>query len=375
MPISYKSAAEQIDALRRPDEPRELAIHRWVWSRMAAADDRVVCSPWWEQTLDAFYRSGKTTLCAAVAYQGGKSRTMAACIAGLTIANQTKALAGDSLKSAIVSANLPEAGQRRDGISAALKSLGFARLDRYSEAEGLREGEYAVQGSPGGRTSIKFNDLAGNTTEIATGPNTAEFTGFQSITFGLDEFGLYPHDQAPKILENAVARFTSYQGAKLFIISRPYADDCPMSKICSIGDNDDRVVARVGVEGARADTDAKAMLRAFFELRATEARSPVERRNYAAWAIDPRIQSGAAPEDWRIPTWVARGLKGQAAGGVDVIKLWLAQLGSSIGNDALDRFLSAHAALPCEAGESLLFDPLMIDRAINKGLDDSPLFV
>lgn len=340
-----------------PDDPPQVGQCLWLHNKLAEfSGNTLVFTPWWRETLLEYYRSGKITLVAGVGYRGFKSSEMALAAIQSAIFKTQKNIVGSACKVAIVSVNISESGQRNSQLQEYLKAFGYSQIERYSDAVGLGKNEYhRGGGQPGQPFAIKLIDGADNLIEIVAGPNNMGFTGFGSPCIVLDEFGQWP-EGANQFLINAVARFSGYQDPHLLIMSRPYGSACPLTELAKDGDNDSRMVARLGVFGAQRDAECRAELKRFFEARARGESSAAWRARYTQWAIDARLQRPFEANAWQIPTWVAAQK--------DVLDLWTQALAGAKGEDALEFFFSAFGCMPSAAGTNKLFMPAAIRACV-----------
>lgn len=343
-----------------PDDPPQVGQCLWLHNKLAEfSGNTLVFTPWWRETLLEYYRSGKITLVAGVGYRGFKSSEMALAAIQSALFKNQKNIVGSACKIAIVSVNISESGQRNSQLQEYLKALGYSQIDRYSDAVGLTKNEYhRGGGQPGQPFAIKLIDGADNLIEIVAGPNNMGFTGFGSPCIVLDEFGQWP-EGANQFLINAVARFSGYQDPHLLIMSRPYGSACPLTELAKDGDNDSRMIARLGVLGAQRDAECRAELKRFFEARARGESSAAWRARYTQWAMDARLQRPFDASAWQIPTWVAAQK--------DVLDLWIQALAGAKGEDALEFFFSAFGCMPSAAGTNKLFMPSAIRACVETG--------
>lgn len=359
MPIDLEKARAEARELA-PDDPPQVGQCLWLHNKLSEfSGNTLVFTPWWRETLIEYYRSGKITLVAGVGYRGFKSSEMALAAIQSAIFKTQKNIVGSACKIAIVSVNISESGQRNSQLQEYLKALGYSQIDRYSDAVGLSKNEYhRGGGQPGQPFAIKLIDGADNLIEIVAGPNNMGFTGFGSPCIVLDEFGQWP-DGANQFLINAVARFSGYQDPHLLIMSRPYGSACPLTELAKDGDNDSRMIARLGVFGAQRDAECRAELKRFFEARARGESSAAWRARYTQWAMDARLQRPFDASAWQIPTWVAAQK--------DVLDLWIQALAGARGEDALEFFFSAFGCMPSAAGTNKLFVPTAIRACVETG--------
>lgn len=304
--------------------------------------------------MAAGYRSRKSSAMCIAAIQSGIFRTQKNPPIG-------------AFKIAIVSVKFGESTQRNKSIQELLKWIGYKQLDKLYETDGIPADYYHRSG--GGLNqpfSIKFTDGSGDLCNIETGSNSIDFTGFGSNCIVFDEFGLWDGD-AHGVLANAIARFAGFERPRLYIMSTPHGEACPMTEMAKAGDNDARFVARVGEKGAARDREVRAELKAFLEARAAGEASVALKARYGRWAADPRLLKPYAADDWRIPSWVA-------VPSYSIVDLFTQSLAAATSNadkkrqgDALDYLFSAFGAQPLNAGTSALFDPVMVDLALARG--------
>lgn len=127
---------------RRGTPPRPHAEE--ILARFDEVDRQLVAagfpptSPWWRETFEAFYRSGKRQLVARVGRRGGKSSSFSRLAVVEALYGDHQVPPGDTGVVAIVSTDRQEAASRLTTIQAILDALGVAYAPWGDGAIGIR---------------------------------------------------------------------------------------------------------------------------------------------------------------------------------------------------------------------------------------------
>jgi hypothetical protein len=162
----------------------------------------------------------------------------------------------------IMSANMSEADDRFDTIVQVLSSCGLTDLtgNRQSEAEGFQR-----SGGGSGARVISLRDAQGYKVEFRVyAASISGAAGFTGIAGFCDEVDLWGKETganpAKRVFDVLRARYTTQPTAKIHVMSASYHPESEHASMIAEGDTPLQRVARLGVEGAAIDTEARARL-------------------------------------------------------------------------------------------------------------------
>lgn len=299
---------------RRGDEPEEWGRFLVVDAALQAAGEPPI-SRWWRETYLDFFRSGKTTFCAGKGQRAAGSTTClrVGCLPEILVGSYT--MASVSLPAwPIVSVDDNEASNRVSDLQGFLRKLGLKELPRRTknaEKIGIGPGEFVIVGGH----DIHLLDCDGNPTKIAvTTRSVGGVSGFTGRSALCDEVDLWDarakisgdKPVAESVIQILAGRGVRQGSTKLYMLSRLFDVDGPLSSRCSDGDNEERYIVRQGEYGAELDVRARAWLKGHFQELAIKTNGP-RRREYEQAAEDPRLSENGNPWSYELPTWVCFG--------------------------------------------------------------------
>jgi len=189
----------------------------------------------------------------------------------------------------VMSSNMTEADDRFDTIVQVLSACGLTDLTgiRQPEAEGF-------QRAGGGSSArvISLRDAQGYKVEFRIYPaSISGAAGFTGIAGFCDEVDLWGKEAganpAKRVFEVLLARYATQPTAKLHVMSASYHRDSEHASMIAAGDTPLQRVARLGVDGAAKDTEARATLAVAIGSR------------------DPMLLTPSDPKSTDIPCWVS----------------------------------------------------------------------
>lgn len=350
-------------ACRGKGWPEEWGWFRWLERRIGLPGvGAPPVSRWWGWALREFWVSGKPELAALVGMRGTKSHTMCRVAVAEALFRERKPVLGTDLVWGIYSCDMHEANGRASTLTALLGALGFSEATTRATVE---SGSYFRAGGSG-RSSISTYDVTGNPIEFRISPATSGgASGYTGIGITCDELDLWKggdgNSNAAEVLSVLGPRLFGQTGARMYRISAPFSETSPHTRDVRQGDNDAQHVARLGVDGAKRDDAAREALALMFEDRARGSGKRGERERYGSYASDARLREKASPDDYRIPTWVAR--DGDLAEVMRDCWMRAAKDAGADGSDPLALLFARFGARPYGATGSRLIDPMLIDRA------------
>lgn len=189
----------------------------------------------------------------------------------------------------VMSSNMSEADDRFDTIVQILSACGLTDLTgiRQPEAEGFQRG-----GGGNSARVISLRDAQGYKVEFRIYPaSISGAAGFTGIAGFCDEVDLWGKEAganpAKRVFEVLLARYATQPTAKLHVMSASYHRDSEHASMIAAGDTPLQRVARLGVDGAAKDTEARARLAVAIGSR------------------DPLLLTPADPKSTDIPCWVS----------------------------------------------------------------------
>lgn len=189
----------------------------------------------------------------------------------------------------VMSSNMSEADDRFDTIVQVLSACGLTDLTGRRQPE-----EEGFQRSGGGSSArvISLRDAQGYKVEFRIYPATVSgAAGFTGIAGFCDEVDLWGKEAganpAKRVFEVLLARYATQPTAKLHVMSASYHHDSEHASMIAAGDTTLQRVARLGEEGAKKDTEARATLAV------------------AIGSQDPLLLTPSDPKSTDIPCWVS----------------------------------------------------------------------
>ncbi len=189
----------------------------------------------------------------------------------------------------VMSANMSEADDRFDTIVQVLSACGMTDLTGIRRPE-----EEGFQRSGGGSTArvISLRDAEDQPVEFRIYPasisGAAGFTGIAGLCDEVDLWGKEAGaNPAKRVFEVLFARQATQPTAKLHVMSASYHPESEHAAMIAAGDTPLQRVARLGVDGAAKDTEARARLAVAIGSR------------------DPLLLTPADPKSTDIPCWVS----------------------------------------------------------------------
>lgn len=244
--------------------------------------------PQWLWHFSEFYNSQKMLDVGRFGLRAAKSDSCCRAIAAEVLLTQRRLEPGVVGVCPVMSQNMREADDRFDTLVQVLTACGIADLT------GTRSKEDGFQRSGGGNNArvIALRDGDGHPVEFRIYPaSVAGAAGFTGIAGFCDEVDLWGKEQganpARKVFEILLSRYATQPTAKLHVMSASYHHESEHAKMVALGDTTLQRVARLGVEGARKDTEARARLAILIN------------------SSDPLLLTPSLPESTDIPCWVS----------------------------------------------------------------------
>lgn len=291
------------------DMPGETPEERWaafVEKKLIEAGEPPF-APWWRGARSGFWRSSRTVEVACKANRaGGTHHTVLQCAVPQCVFRERHAVADTQLAWANSSATLALANDSIALFKTGMRALGYREVKSRSkdEVKRISPGEFfARDGSTAMPGSVEFLDISGNRCEYRSSvASKAGLSGFTGIGFTADEVGLWKGEaeKPGDVLELGLSRLKGQAGARAHLISRSFTADDHLYRMALRGSNEALHVHCLGIEGARADEEARAALGA--HLRAL---AQLGDRAARLCADDPRLTEEADPDSVVIPAWAA----------------------------------------------------------------------
>ncbi len=262
---------------------------RWVEKKCIAAG-RHALDPQWRWHLDEFYASGKKVDVGRFGLRAAKSDSICYSLVAevlLVLRTLEPGLIGVC---PIISRNITEANDRTDTIVAILSACGLPDMSgkRVDDPSGF----YRSGGGTQARV-ISLQDSQGHPVEFRIYPaSIAAAAGFTAIAGFADEVDLWGRDgltnPAQRVFQILYTRYTTQPQAKLHVMSATYHGPSTFhARMIAAGDTPLQYVARLGVDGARRDDEARARLASIIG------------------SDDPLLLAKADPNSTDIPSWVS----------------------------------------------------------------------
>lgn len=307
-----------------------------IEARFAARPGAHGFSPFWRETLSAYYVSGKPTLLACVGRGGGKSDTQTAVVVTECLFAPRSVPPGETWIWPYLSKDMPEANNKVGPLEAALAAVGLGNSD------------LKIHRRKDGRSEVGFEDANGNAIEVRVYPNTKDALRGPTLCGATDdEEAFWRADRdlgtstADDVLDAMAGAFRGDAKEKKHLrISSANSPESTLMHDITNGDDDLHFVARLG-RFVREAVDG-------FELVASKLVS--EGRHDDARMIRDWASSLTESSPW-IPSWVGNPTHDIWGGFLRLRKRvakWLRENGSMPRDDV-------------EAGD--VFDATALDRA------------
>jgi hypothetical protein len=268
-------------------------------------------SPWWRETLRAFYESGKRWCILLVGRGGGKSTTLERCALVEAIFAERDVPPGQTWIWPFLSVKKSDARRRLDEIGSLLDALGI----EYARA--------TIEGDP----TITFADAAGNNVALVSIAATiAGVSGPSAIGVTCDEEEKWKDldtgaNPATEVLRSIRQMFRTRPNIRGYRCSSKWTDNNAHFQAAQDGDTPAHFVARLGADGlARAREGLEMAARLEDEIGNPDGADAI--RKHAATLTE---------RDARIPTFVANPAHDIAVGRTEEpdIDTWLREVCSA----------------------------------------------
>ena len=264
-----------------------MAALLWVESRCTAAGMHPL-HPWWLRHFEAFYLSGKRVDAGRIGLRGAKSDSCCRPAVAEALLTERTLEPGQIGKYPVISNIRSEASGRFDTICTVLDACGLTDLSgkRAEDPNGFKR-------SGGGNAAhvVDLFDSQGHPIQfVVATANKGGGVGYTGIGAFCDEVDLWGAEEGANPAETVfgllLTRVTTQPLARIHMMSASYNAKSFHDKTISEGDTPLVRVARLGLEGAKAD----------FEMRVAFARS--------MGLTDPKLTEPSAPDSTDIPSWV-----------------------------------------------------------------------
>ncbi len=233
---------------------------RWVEERCVQAGMHPMDRQWaWH--FEEFYKSGKFVDVGRFGLRAAKSDSNCRAIVAEVLLTPRVLEPGLVGVCPVIAQNMREANDRCTTIVAILNACGFS--EQTSRTRDL----YGYQRAGGGTVAmvISLHDGEGHPVEFRIYPaNISGAVGFTGIAGFCDEVDLWGNDKqanpASRVIELLITRYTTQKNALLHVMSASYMGDSEHAKMIARGDTALQRVARLGEDGAKIDTEARARL-------------------------------------------------------------------------------------------------------------------
>src|SRR5574342_503429 len=190
-----RTAAAKMPGLRSSDPP-EVAWLRWLDARLASEREPPV-TPWWRETLEDFWRSGKPFFASTKGQRSTASTTITRALVIETLLRPRTMVLDQIAVCVIMSANTAEANQRCEPLAAVLKGIGLRQITGADRKVKLEGGVFMSTTNPiSGRSFFETMDADGNNVRWLVAPATREAaSGSTGAGALVDELDLWKTDQ------------------------------------------------------------------------------------------------------------------------------------------------------------------------------------
>ena len=279
----------------------------WVESRLATKGFHAM-SPWWRESLRAFYASGKQWGLWCVSRGGGKSTTLERVAATNALLIPRTVPPGQTWSWPFISVGPDDANRRIDGIAAVFRAIGLPVIG--DEDESGTKAKTGVKVSHAPRALAKLTDLRGNAIALMSIAGTiGNVSGPSTIGATVDEAAKLL-DKAThanpltEIIASLAQTSRGRPGWRAIVCSSAWHRKGAHFQLIEQGDTDANYVARIG-EAHLPDALAGLESVALWELGRGERDAAERIRAHAA------TLTAASP---LVPTWVANPALGSPDG-------------------------------------------------------------
>lgn len=290
------------------DLPGETPEERWallVQNKLIEAGEPPFVEPWWE-ILRTFWRSGKRVLAVAGANRAGKTTHInGMCAMPQMMFRHREPFADSDLVWPNASATIDLANLSLRSAAAICRAVGFTEVKGRSKDLAKRLEPMTIFASEGNKNSpgtIEFLDVCNNRVEFRSSASTAMglsgFTGTGGTADEVELKGWGTPQEAREAIGLMKSRLRGQRGTHIHLISRLFAEDGVLAKICKGGDNEGLMVARLGKRGAEYDERARRHLKRYLEGRAQQGDRAARR-----YSQDKRLIEAADPNSHILPGW------------------------------------------------------------------------
>lgn len=360
----WNDARVEAAALAPADAPPEVGWLRWLDRRLDALGHPMV-TPWWHETLEAFWRSGRTFFACEKGQRATASSTLARALMVESFMRDRALILDQVGICSFVSVDV------RGADSAVARTV-----DTVLDCFGLTEERY-IANLVQGRFVASANTwqaLAANDTSLSfqlRPPSKGASAAGTFVGFLADEVNIWKQDKdlaaaAADVIEILMGRLHGQTGAHGYLTSTPEGSAGALSTIIAASvkaGSESLFVARLGELGARRDGEARTAFRAYLETQARRSEDPARRESCSRWAADPRLLADPDPRSTHIPTWAARA--GHPA--LEIAECWrltdVALRDGAEGGDPLDVLMHRYGAQPGGDAGRRLFAQSLIDAA------------
>jgi hypothetical protein len=277
--------------------PEKIGYLHWVDRACVDARPKLhPMDPVWLDHYCRFYESGKRVDVARKGLRAGGSDSSCRVIVAELLLLEKTLEPGLECVGLVVSANTADGEDRFDTIKQNLRACGFRELTGRAKEDDDEEGRYRTAGGGNSGRVISLADAQGNPIQYRI--TAANEAGVASCTAGTalgDELDLWGRKEgknpAKKIVEVLITRVSTVPGACVHLMSATYDRDSEHALMMAAGDTVRQRVSRLGVLGARLDTEARGRLAALL------------------CSSDPLLLTPGDPLSTDLPTWVTNPTK------------------------------------------------------------------
>lgn len=277
--------------------PEKIGYLHWVDRACVDARPKLhPMDPVWLDHYCRFYESGKRVDVARKGLRAGGSDSSCRVIVAELLLLEKSLEPGLECVGLVVSANTADGEDRFDTIKQNLRACGFRELTGRTKEDDDEEGRYRTAGGGNSGRVISLADAQGNPIQYRI--TAANEAGVASCTAGTalgDELDLWGRKEgknpAKKIVEVLITRVSTVPGACVHLMSATYDRDSEHALMMAAGDTVRQRVSRLGVLGARIDTEARGRLASLL------------------CSSDPLLLTPGDPMSTDLPTWVTNPTK------------------------------------------------------------------
>lgn len=213
-------------AASQPSRAEVMVARLRALSKLLADKGFPPTSPWWDEQVERFYRSGRRQLVLRVGRRGGKSTTLCRLAVAEALWGEHRVPPGDAGIVGIVSVSRDEAGARLRTIRAILDALGAEYRERGETIELVgrpvvfKVFSASVAGVVGGTWICALLDEVARWRDADTGANPAR-----------------------EVLASIRPTMATQRNARLFLSSSPLGTEDAHAQAFALGDNDFQLAA------------------------------------------------------------------------------------------------------------------------------------